>query len=189
MQAPLRLPFKTDCNTQFSCACFPGWYYRTESNRLLPVSNRGSAFELQQHMCYALIGHCFIALLYILFLSASLKCVAYGYISIYERVAIFSGTPGGVRPTKNRASAGKHPAPRAPAHRPAARRRPYWNMDKTELSVIRKQTSRAEPANPHSFVGRMSHNKSCTTFPVKVSATDGLTAIYHKFINLSSDPP
>ena len=39
------------------------WYYRTESNRLLPVSNRGSAFELQQHVCYALIGHCFIALL------------------------------------------------------------------------------------------------------------------------------
>ena len=39
------------------------WYYRAESNRLLPVSNRGSAFELQQHiclLCYACLYACFI---------------------------------------------------------------------------------------------------------------------------------
>jgi len=136
-----------------------------------------------------LIGHCFIALLYMLFLSGTLKCVAYVYIHIYRRAPTFSGTPGGVRPTKNRASAAGDQGPAARAHRPAARRRPYWNMDKTELSVNRKQTSRAKPANPHCFVSRMSYNLYLTMFDPKVSAIHGLLAIYHNSGDLSSRRP
>ena len=93
-----------------------------------------------------------LCLLVRLFYNASLKCVAYAYIHIYRRVATFSGTPGGVCLTQNRHSGGEHPSARARADRPRARPDPYRDMDKTELSVIRKQTSRAEPENPHSFV-------------------------------------
>jgi hypothetical protein len=46
-------------------------------------------------------------------------------------------------------------------------------MDKTELSAIDKQTSRAETANPHFAVMEMSHNKSCTTFHGNLSVTRG----------------
>ena len=42
MIAPLRLPFSTDCNSQFSCVQFPGWCARQESNL---QSFRQSAFE------------------------------------------------------------------------------------------------------------------------------------------------
>ena len=122
-------------------------------------------------------------------LYAALKCVAYVYISIYRRTPTFSGTPGGVRPTKNRASAAGDQGPAARRHRPAARRRSLLGMDKTELSVNRKQTSRAKPANPHCFVGRMSYNLYLMTFDPKVSATDGLTAIYHNSGDLSSRRP
>ena len=74
-----------------------------------------------------------------MFYRASLKCVAYVYISIYKRTPTFSGTPGGVRPTKNRYSRGQHPAPRAPAHRPPRPPPCLLDMDKTELSAIRIQ--------------------------------------------------
>ena len=136
-----------------------------------------------------MIGHCFIALLCILFSNTTLKCVGYVYISIYKRVATFSGTPGGSAPTKNRARQHMHPAPRAPAHRPRAPARSFWDMDKTEASVIRIQISRTDPANQHSFVGQMSHNKSWTTFRVNLSAQYGLTLIYHKMNHLSSALP
>ena len=106
------------------------WYYRTESNRLLPVST-GALPLSYSSICLCLDRALLYSIaMYGYVLYATLKCVAYVYISIYKRTPTFSGTPGGVRPTKNRASAGGNQGPAARRHRPAARRRPYWAWTK-----------------------------------------------------------
>jgi len=97
--------------------------------------------------------------------------------------------PRGLHPYQKPGKATHAPrAPRPPssAPRPA---RSYCGMDKTEASVIRIQIRRSETGNPHSFVGQMSHNKSCATFPVNLSAHYGLTTLYHKISHLSSALP
>ena len=108
------------------------------------------------------------------------------YIYLYTSAPpLFPAPPGASAQPKTVQAQASTPRPAARRHRPAARRRSLLGMDKTELSVNRKQTSRAKPANPHCFVGRMSYNLYLMTFDPKVSATDGLTLIYHKFSHLS----
>lgn len=97
--------------------------------------------------------------------------------------------PRGLRPYQKPRKA-TH-APRAPRPATSAPRpgQVLFGMDKTEASAIRIQISRSETANPHSFVGEMSHNRSWTTFLANLSANYGLILIYHTFLNLSSALP
>ena len=62
--------------------------------------------------------YCCIAI-YSMVCSASLKCVGYVYISIYEAHARFSGTPGALAHTQNRAQMERTQAARAGEDRPA----------------------------------------------------------------------
>ena len=97
--------------------------------------------------------------------------------------------PRGLRPyqkPRKATHAPRAPRPGSSAPRPAP---VFLDMDKTDASAIRIQISRTDPANPHSFVGQMSHNKSWTTFRVNLSAQYGLTLIYHKISHLSSALP
>ena len=82
-------------------------------------------------------------------------------------------------------------APRAPRPPSSAPRhgQVLLDMDKTEASVIRIQISRTDPANPHSFVARITYNWNCARFAVNLSAYHGLTLIYHKISHLSSALP
>jgi hypothetical protein len=62
--------------------------------------------------------YCCIAI-YSMFCSASLKCVGYVYISIYETHAHFSAPRGPLARTKNRAPGERTQAARAGGDRPA----------------------------------------------------------------------
>ena len=101
----------------------------------------------------------------------------------------FFRRPRGCCPYQKPAQRSRGPGARRPPSSPAARRRSLLGMDKTDASAVRIQISRTDPANPHSFVGQMSHNKSWTTFRVNLSAQYGLTLIYHKISHLSSALP
>lgn len=96
------------------------------------------------------------------------------YIYLYtRRTPVFPAPRGALAHTQNRATGERTQAARAGGDRPAPALILYEDMDKTELSAIDEQTSRAETANPHSSVSRMSHNIDLLTFAANLSAIRG----------------